>query len=248
MLIERASNAGCKALVITVDSQAQGGRERSYRERAFAPSSLAMSELVRLVPQVATKPRWLLDFIARSRGERGLTVPMARSGGAPLPIFEMQDELYRETPTWEDIPWLRERWHGKLVIKGILTPSDARRAASEGADAIVVSNHGGNGLDGRPATLRMLRPVVDAVANDVEVWMDGGVRRGSDIVKALALGATAVLIGRAYVYGLMAGGEAGVSRIIDILRSGVDETLALLGCPSVRDLDRSYVELPDAWR
>jgi L-lactate dehydrogenase (cytochrome) len=149
--------------------------------------------------------------------------------------------------TWEDLRWIRELWPGPIVVKGLLTADDARRAADEGAAALVVSNHGGRQLDSVSPTLRALPEVVAAVKGQVEVLMDGGVRRGGDIVKALCLGARAVLVGRAYAYGLAAAGPAGVKRALEILRSDVERTVRLLGCPSVAALDRSYIEVPSGW-
>jgi L-lactate dehydrogenase (cytochrome) len=150
--------------------------------------------------------------------------------------------------TWEDLSWIRKHWPGPIVIKGLLTGDDARRAVDAGAAAVVVSNHGGRQLDGVAPSLRALPEVVAAVNGQVEVLMDGGIRRGSDIVKAVCLGAKAVLCGRAYAYGLAAAGEAGVTRALEILRADVDRTLKLLGCTSIAALDRSYVDVPTNWR
>jgi L-lactate dehydrogenase (cytochrome) len=150
--------------------------------------------------------------------------------------------------TWEDMTWMRKHWPGPIVIKGLLTGDDARRAVDAGAAAVVVSNHGGRQLDGVSPSLRALPEVVAAVNGQVEVLMDGGIRRGSDIVKAICLGAKAVLCGRAYAYGLAAAGEAGVARALEILRADVDRTLKLLGCTSIAELDRSYVDVPVNWR
>ena len=155
--------------------------------------------------------------------------------------------LEQSMVTWGDLPWIRDVWRGPIVIKGIHTGDDARRAVDAGADAIVVSNHGGRQLDGVAPTLRVLPEVIDAVDGRVEILLDGGIRRGSDVVKALAMGAKAVLVGRAYAYGLGAAGEAGVRRAIEILRSDVIRTLKLLGCASVAALDRSYVDVPPEW-
>ncbi len=164
-------------------------------------------------------------------------------GHGPMPLLRMSDALERTSVTWNDFRWIRELWPGPIVVKGVLTAEDACRAVDHGAAAVVVSNHGGRQLDGAPATLQVLPEVVKAVGNQVEVLMDGGVRRGTDIVKAICLGARAVLIGRAYAYGLAAGGEAGVTRAIEILRTDVERTLKLLGCPSVEMLDRSYLNI-----
>jgi isopentenyl diphosphate isomerase/L-lactate dehydrogenase-like FMN-dependent dehydrogenase len=246
-MIERAKQSGCKALIVTVDSQGRmAARERPYRERSFAPESLHLEELVRILPQVLTHPAWLYDFL---RSRKGLEIAMApTTDGKPLQIFHMLDALYERTPIWEDLPWIRSQWDGPLGVKGILTPEDARRAVSLGADAIVVSNHGGNGLDGRPATLPSLPRIVDSVGVETEILLDGGIRRGADAVKAVAMGARAVLIGRAYVFGLLAAGEPGVERVLQIMRQGIDNALAFLDCPSVKDLNADAVIVPKDWR
>jgi L-lactate dehydrogenase (cytochrome) len=169
-------------------------------------------------------------------------------GQGPMPYADVGAALEKSTVSWQDLRWIREAWSGPLVIKGVLTGEDARRAVDEGADGVVVSNHGGRQLDGVSPTLRALPEVVAAVAGRAEVLLDGGVRRGSDIAKALCLGARAVLVGRAYAYGLGAAGEAGVARAIDILRTDLVRTLKLLGCARSADLDRSYVDVPADWR
>src|SRR5437870_7379109 len=168
-------------------------------------------------------------------------------GQGPMAYADVAAALEQSTVSWSDLRWIREVWRGPLVIKGVLTGDDARRAADEGATAVVVSNHGGRQLDGVPASLRALPEVVAAVHGQIEVFMDGGIRRGTDIVKALCLGARAVLCGRAYAYGLAAAGEAGVARALEILRADVERTLKLLGCTSVAALDRSYVSVPVSW-
>jgi L-lactate dehydrogenase (cytochrome) len=167
--------------------------------------------------------------------------------GGPMPYADVGAALEQSATCWEDLGWIREAWGGPVVIKGVHTADDARRAVDAGASAIVVSNHGGRQLDGVAPTLRVLPEVVAAVGGQVEVLLDGGIRRGSDVVKALCLGARAVLVGRAYAYGLAAGGEAGVARAISILRADLVRTLKLLGCPSVGALDASYVAVPRHW-
>src|SRR5207253_5616434 len=162
----------------------------------------------------------------------------------PMPYVDVGPALEAAVVSWKDLAWIRDVWHGSLVVKGVLTGEDARRAVDQGVDAIVVSNHGGRQLDGAPATLRVLPEIVRAVDGGIEVLLDGGIRRGSDIAKALALGARAVLIGRAYAYGLAAGGEAGVARAIEILRTELVRTLKLLGCASVAELDGSWINAP----
>jgi isopentenyl diphosphate isomerase/L-lactate dehydrogenase-like FMN-dependent dehydrogenase len=165
----------------------------------------------------------------------------------PMPYADVGAALEQSAVAWDDLRWLREVWDGPIVIKGVHTADDARRALDAGASAIVVSNHGGRQLDGVAATLRVLPEVVAAVGDQVEVLLDGGIRHGSDVAKALCLGARAVLVGRAYAWGLGAGGEAGVARAIEILRTGLVRTLKLLGCPSVAALDASYVDVPPHW-
>ena len=164
-----------------------------------------------------------------------------------MPLTDIAKALAASTVTWDDLKWIRELWSGPIIVKGVLTGDDGRRAVDEGAAAIVVSNHGGRQLDCVSATLRVLPEVVAAVNGRIEVLMDGGVRRGTDIVKALCLGARAVLCGRAYAYGLAAAGETGVARALEILREDVKRTLVLLGCPSVAALDSSYVRIPKDW-
>ena len=171
----------------------------------------------------------------------GAPAPRGPYSPGPMPLVDINAALARSTITWEDLGWIRKSWHGPIVIKGVLTGDDARRAVDEGAAAIVVSNHGGRQLDYLPATLRALPEVVTAVAGRTEVLMDGGVRRGTDVVKALCMGARAVLVGRAYAYGLAAAGEPGVARALEILRVDLERTLRLLGCGSVAELGRSYV-------
>jgi L-lactate dehydrogenase (cytochrome) len=164
-----------------------------------------------------------------------------------MPLVDITAALAASAVSWSDFAWIREHWRGPIVVKGVLTADDARRAVDEGAAAISVSNHGGRQLDCVSSSLRALPEVVKAVHGQTEILMDGGIRRGTDIVKALCLGASAVLCGRAYAYGLAAAGEAGVDRAIEILRTDLDRTLRLLGCPSVADLDRSYVNVPPSW-
>jgi L-lactate dehydrogenase (cytochrome) len=164
-----------------------------------------------------------------------------------MPLVDVAAALADSAVTWRDLAWIRKLWRGPIVVKGVLTADDARRAVDEGAAAISVSNHGGRQLDCVPSSLRALPEVVAAVNGQIEILMDGGIRRGADIVKALCLGARAVLCGRAYAYGLAAAGEAGVNRAIEILRTDLDRTLRLLGCPSVAELDRSYVNVPKSW-
>ena len=192
------------------------------------------------VPQILTRPAWLYDFLRDGGMMRFPNVLLPGIG--PMAYADVAAALEQSTVAWEDVAWIREQWKGPIVVKGVLTSEDARRAIDAGADAIVVSNHGGRQLDGVAATIDALPEVVEAAGERAEIYLDGGIRRGSDVVKALCLGARAVLIGRAYAYGLAAGGGAGVARAIEILRSDIVRTLRLLGCHDAGALDRSYVE------
>ena len=243
--IERAQAAGCRALIVTVDLAAAAGRERALRGGVI-PQRVTLKNVWSYAPELIVRPRWLYDF---ARDGLRLDVPNVRveRDGPPLSAAAASKSMRQNAPTWADFAWIRDQWSGPIIVKGILSRDDARRAVDTGADAIVVSNHGGNALDGTPATLKVLPGIVDAVGTDVEVLVDGGFRRGVDVVKAIALGARAVLIGRAYIWGLAAGGSAGVERVLAQFRDGIDRTLALLGCPSVTALDRSYVDVPRSW-
>jgi L-lactate dehydrogenase (cytochrome) len=243
--IERARTAGFSALVVTIDTAVAGLRERDVRNGAKELLSRKLWTMLPFVPQFLARPRWLAGFL--SDGGLMSFPNIVLPGQGPMLYADVGTALEQSTVSWRDLRWIREAWNGPVVIKGVLTGDDARRAVDEGADAIVVSNHGGRQLDGVAATLRALPEVVAAVNGQTEVLLDGGIRRGSDIVKALCLGARAVLAGRAYAYGLGAGGEAGVTRAIQILRADLVRTLKLLGCPSVAELDRSYVDVPADW-
>ncbi len=238
--IGRARVAGYRALVVTVDTAVAGQRERDVRNGG---SELVSGNLLRMlphVPQLLARPRWLLDFLRDGGLMRFPNVVLPGEG--VMAYEDIAAALERSTVSWDDMAWIRDAWRGPIVIKGVLSGEDARRALDVGAEAIVVSNHGGRQLDYVSATLRALPEVVAAVGGRAEVLLDGGIRRGSDVVKALCLGARAVLIGRAYAYGLGAGGAAGVARAAEILRSDIVRTLRLLGCLDVSALDRTYVE------
>lgn len=243
--IERARVAGFSALVVTIDTAVSGIRERDYRNGMKELISGTVFEKIPYIPELLKHPGWLLDY-ARDGGLPGLPNVII-PGKGPMPLVDINAALAAAAVMWTDLRWIREHWKGPIVVKGVLTADDARRAVDEGAAAISVSNHGGRQLDGLPASVRALPEVVKAVNGQIEVLMDGGVRRGTDIVKAICLGARAVLCGRAYAYGLAAAGEAGVTRAIEILRTDLERTLRLLGCPSVAALDRSYVNVPAAW-
>jgi isopentenyl diphosphate isomerase/L-lactate dehydrogenase-like FMN-dependent dehydrogenase len=244
--LQRARAAGYSALAVTIDTAVAGMRERDLRNGM--KELLGRNPMAKLpyLGQFVTHPSWVAGFFA----EGGVpTMPnVILLGTGPMLMTDVGEALARSVVKWEDFPWIREAWGGPIVAKGVLTGDDARRAIDYGADAVVVSNHGGRQLDCVSATLKVLPEVVKAVNGQVEVLLDGGVRRGSDIVKALCLGARACLVGRAYAYGLGAAGEGGVTRAIEILRTDLERTLRLLGCPSVSQLDRSFVDVPPSWR
>jgi isopentenyl diphosphate isomerase/L-lactate dehydrogenase-like FMN-dependent dehydrogenase len=245
-MIERARKAGFSALVVTIDTPVAGMRERDYRNGMRELMGGSLLAKIPFLPQLLLRPGWLTGFL-RDGGIPALP-NVVIPGQGEMPLIDIKAALANAAVSWADLRWIRDLWRGPMVIKGVLTAEDARRAADEGAEAIVVSNHGGRQLDGVPATLRVLPEIVEAVKGRVEILMDGGVRRGSDVVKAICLGANAVLCGRAYAYGLAVDGEAGVSRAIEILRTDLERTLRLLGCPSIAALDRSYVNMPTTWR
>src|SRR6266403_1754373 len=243
--IERARAAGYSALVVTVDTAVGGMRERDFRNGVTELLGDSLFAKIPFLPQILGRPGWLMDFLLDGGLPQlpNVVIP----GQGVMPLQDVSTSLARGAVTWEDLKWIRNCWPGPIVIKGVLTGDDARRALDEGAVAVVVSNHGGRQLDGVPATLRVLPEIASAVNGQAEVLMDGGIRRGNDIVKAICLGARAVLTGRAYAYGLAVSGEAGVTRVLEILRADVERTLRLLGCASIAALDRSYVSAPPNW-
>jgi L-lactate dehydrogenase (cytochrome) len=245
-VIERVRVAGCSALVVTIDTAVAGMRERDFRNGMKELMSGSLLAKIPFLPQVLARPSWLVGFLLDGGLSKlpNVVVP----GQGPMELIDVSAALAAAAVTWNDLRWIRKLWPGPIVIKGVLTGEDAQRAIDEGAAAIVVSNHGGRQLDGVPASLRALPEIVNAVSGRVEVLMDGGIRRGADIIKAICLGARAVLCGRAYAYGLAAAGEAGVARALEILRTDMERTLRLLGCPSIAALDRSYVDVPANWR
>lgn len=241
--IERARAAGFAALVVTIDTPVAGLRERDFRngmKELLAGNPLAK---VPFLAQFLARPGWFAQFLLDGGLPKMANVVIPGEG--TMPLVDVTAALARTAVTWADLRWIRELWRGPIIIKGVLTGEDAKRSVDEGAAAIVVSNHGGRQLDGVPASLHALPEVVAAVDGRAEVLMDGGVRRGTDIVKAICLGARAVLCGRAYAYGLAAAGEAGVARAIEILEADLDRTLRLLGCSSIAELDHSYINLPN---
>jgi heme/flavin dehydrogenase (mycofactocin system) len=240
--LERAKQAGVAGLIITLDWQFSHGRDWGSPR---IPDKLDVKTMLSLAPETIIRPRWLLAY-ARSGGPPPLTVPnMAIRGEEPPNFFAAYGEwMQTPPPTWDDLRWLVSWWEGPVMIKGIARPDDARRAADVGATAISVSNHGGNNLDGQPASIRTLPAIAEAVSGDIEVVLDSGVRRGSDVVKALALGAGATMIGRAYLWGLAANGQAGVENVLDVFHGGIDSALRGLGRASVGELEPSDVLVP----
>jgi L-lactate dehydrogenase (cytochrome) len=239
-LVERARAAGFLALVVTVDVPRAAGRDRDRRNGVGLPPRVTLRSLAGGM----VRPRWSAQFI---RHPRMTTASIAGRGGSaedPVGITAYVNNQFDPSAEWDDLAWFRELWDGPLVIKGILAPADARHAVGLGADAIIVSNHGGRQLDHAPSTIRALPPVLDAVGSDAEVYLDGGIRRGSDVLKAIALGARACMIGRPLVYGLGAGGEAGARRAVEILEQELRTAMALAGCPSLAAADRSLI----SWR
>ena len=239
--IERAKAAGCSALVVTVDTPVAGMRERDIRNGVKELVSGAPFKMFPYVFQFLARPRW---FAAYLRDGGLMRFPNIVLKDGPMDYAAVGAALEQSMVSWADFKWIRDAWQGPIVVKGVHTADDARQAIDNGAAAVVVSNHGGRQLDGVAPTLRVLPEVLDAVKDKAEVLFDGGVRKGSDVVKALCIGARAVLIGRAYAYGLGAYGGSGVRQTVEILRSGIVRTMKLLGCDSVAKLDRSFVNGP----
>ena len=238
--LARAAACGVKGLFLTIDTPVAGRRERDLRNGMV--QLLGKNHFAKLpyLPDVLAHPRWVIDYLM------GASMPhlpnVVVPGEGPLPMTDVAKTLARSVVTWDDLKWIRESWKGPIAIKGVHIGDDARRAIDGGADAVVVSNHGGRQLDGVAAALDMLPEVVRAANGQCEVLMDGGIRRGGDIVKALALGAKAVMLGRGHAYGLAAGGEKGVARALSIFRTDLVRTMKLLGCASVAALNQSVLQ------
>lgn len=243
--MQRAKDAGAVGLILTTDWSFSHGRDWGSPK---IPEKMDLRTMVRMAPEVITKPGWLWSF---GKGLRppDLRVPnQGRRGERGPAFFEAYGQwMGTPPPTWEDVSWLREQWGGPFLLKGMVRVDDAKRAVDAGVSAITVSNHGGNNLDGTPAAIRCLPAIADAVGDQVEVLLDGGIRRGSDVVKAVALGARAVMIGRAYLWGLAANGQAGVENVLDILRGGVDSALMGLGKSSIHELTREDILIPEGF-
>jgi L-lactate dehydrogenase (cytochrome) len=243
--LERARVAGFSALAVTIDTGTAGMRERDVRNGTAELMSGNLLKMIPFLPHFFSRPGWLTSFLLDGGIHKlpNVVIP----GHGPMALIDVAAALATSVVTWKDFEWLRAAWPGPIVVKGVLTGDDARRSIDAGAAGVIVSNHGGRQLDSVSATLRALPEVIKAVDGQIEVLMDGGVRRGSDIVKAICMGARAVLVGRAYAYGLGAAGEAGVSRAVAILRADLVRTMKLLGCSSIADLNKSYLNIPADW-
>ncbi|MCA4752023.1 pre-mycofactocin synthase MftD [Mycolicibacterium fortuitum] len=243
--VQRAKDAGAVGLIATTDWSFSHGRDWGSPK---IPERMDLRTMLRMSPEVLTKPRWLWSFGKHLRPP-DLRVPNQGRRGEPGPTFFEAYGQWMGTPppTWEDIAWLREQWGGPFLLKGMVRVDDAKRAVDAGVSAITVSNHGGNNLDGTPAAIRCLPAIAEAVGDQVEVLLDGGIRRGSDVVKAVALGARAVMIGRAYLWGLAANGQAGVENVLDILSGGIDSALRGLGKSSIHDLTPDDILVPEGF-
>jgi len=241
-LIDRAKAAKCSALMLTLDLQILGQRHKDLKNGLSAPPKMSVANLIDL----ATKPRWCLGMLGTRRRQFGNIVGHVSGVGDMSSLSLWTQSQFDPTLNWNDVEWIKKRWGGKLILKGIMDAEDARLAADTGADALIVSNHGGRQLDGAPSTIETLPAIADAVGDKIEVWMDGGIRSGQDVLKAWALGARGTLIGRPFLYGLGALGEAGVTRCLEIIRHELDVTMALCGRTNIRDVDRSIL-LPGSY-
>ncbi|MEQ8860311.1 MAG: alpha-hydroxy acid oxidase [Pseudomonadales bacterium] len=239
-LIDRARAAGCSALVLTLDLQILGQRHKDLKNGLSTPPRLTPASVLNLL----TKPRWCLGMLGATRRDFGNVIGHVDGADDMQSLAQWSATQLDPTLDWDDVAWVRERWGGKLILKGIMEPEDARLAAASGADALIVSNHGGRQLDGAPATIDALPAIVDAVGDAIEVWMDGGIRSGQDVLKALAMGARGTLIGRAYLYGLGALGEPGVTRCLELIANELDLTMAFCGLRDVVDVDRDILWKP----
>jgi L-lactate dehydrogenase (cytochrome) len=243
--LDRAKKAGFSALVVTVDTAVAGNRERDVRNGLMQLLGGSVLSQLPYLWQFLERPLWLANYFLD--GGRPALENIVIPGKGPMPLVGVGDALSRAVVTWEDFRWIRETWKGPIIAKGVLSADDARHAIDQGAAGVVVSNHGARQLDTVSSTLRALPEVAKAIGRQAEVLMDGGIRRGADIAKALCLGAKAVLIGRAYAYGMAAAGQPGVARALQILRKDFERTLRLLGCPSATALDASYITVPHYW-
>ncbi len=236
-LIDRAKAAKCSALMLTLDLQIIGQRHKDLKNGLSAPPKLTLASILDLM----TKPRWCLGMLGTRRRTFGNIVGHAKGVGDMSSLSTWTTGQFDPRLSWSDVEWIKKRWGGKLILKGIMDVEDARLAANSGADALIVSNHGGRQLDGAPSSIRALPAIADAVGSRIEVWMDGGIRSGQDVLKAIALGARGTLIGRAFLYGLGAQGEAGVTRCLEIIANELDLTMAFCGHTDIRKVDRQIL-------
>ena len=240
--MQRAKAAGAKGIILTLDWSFANGRDWGS---PWIPEKIDLKAVVKLAPEVLARPKWLWSFARTGHLPTLQTPNMAPPGVVPPTFFGAYYEwMQSPLPSWDDVAWLRAQWDGPFMVKGVSRVDDAKRVVDLGATALSVSNHGGNNLDGTPAPIRALPAIADAVGDQIEVLLDGGVRRGSDVVKAIALGARAVMIGRAYLWGLAAEGQAGVENVLDILRGGIDSALLGLGKADIAELGRDDVVAP----
>ena len=243
-LVERAGEAGYQALMVTVDLQVVGKRERDLRNGLSIPPKISLSNAL----DSARRPRWLMDTIKNPPVALRNFIGVAEGDDTISHSEFFNQHLINSSANWEDLKWVKELWNGPLLVKGIVTPDDALKAVDLGVDGIVVSNHGGRQLDGLPSALRSMVDIVQAVEGRVDIILDGGIRRGADVVKAMALGAKAVMTGRSWIWGLAAGGQRGVARVHEIFSQEIDQTLALLGRTRLSEIDASAVVLPESWK
>lgn len=236
-LIGRAKAAGCSALVLTLDLQMLGQRHKDIKNGLSAPPKPTLANLINL----ATKPRWCLGMLGTKRRTFGNIHGHVTGVDDMSSLGSWTAQQFDPTLSWRDVEWVKKQWGGKLVLKGIMDVEDARLSVESGADALIVSNHGGRQLDGAPSSIRALPAIVDAVGRDIEVWMDGGIRSGQDVLKAVALGARGTMIGRAFLYGLGAMGEAGVTACLEIIRKELDISMAFCGRTQIQSVDRSIL-------
>jgi L-lactate dehydrogenase (cytochrome) len=244
--IARARAAGYKALFVTIDTPVAGNRERDFRNGMKALMGANPLKKLRYLPNILAHPAWLAGFIADGmiRPFPNVVVP----GKGALAAIDVGAALESAQVSWSDLKWIRDIWGGPIVMKGVMTPDDARRAVDHGAQGVVVSTHAGRQLDGVPGSLRVLPSILEAAGSQIEVLFDGGIRRGADVVKAMALGAKACLLGRGYAYGMAAAGDAGIERALEFFQADITRTLKLLGCPSIAALDKSYIALRPGFR
>ena len=236
-LIDRARAAKCGALVLTLDLQVLGQRHKDLKNGLSAPPKLTVPNIVNMMG----KPRWCMGMLGTKRHSFGNIVGHAKGVGDLSSLSSWTAEQFDPRLSWADVEWIKKRWGGKLILKGILDVEDARLAADSGADALIVSNHGGRQLDGAPSSIRALPAIAEAVGSKIEVWMDGGIRSGQDVLKAVALGASGTLIGRSFLYGLGAMGEEGVTRCLQIIAKELDLTMAFCGRTDIRSVDRTIL-------